>query len=68
VDDDATVVTTDCGGAGAIFVGVFVGALLTKVTFPPANFAPGFPVKSADEVVDGPPLAIVTLLITRDCP
>ena len=64
-DDEATVVTSDWGGAGAIFVGVFVGALLTKVTFPPANFAPGFPVKRLDgEAVDEPLLAIVTLLIT----
>lgn len=38
---DATV----CGGAGAIFVGVLVGALLTNVTFPPANLAPCFPAK-----------------------
>lgn len=29
------------GGAGAIFVGVFVGAVLTRVTFPPANLTVG---------------------------
>ena len=59
---------TDCGGAGAIFVGVLVGPLLTRVTFPPANLAPCFPAKI---LVVGVPWLVVateTLFTINGCP
>lgn len=67
-DVDETVDATECGGAGAIFVGVFVGPLLTNVTLPPANFAPCFPAKMLFAGVVWPPAATATLLTIKGCP
>jgi hypothetical protein len=59
---------TDCGGAGAIFVGVLVGPLLTNVTFPPANFAPCFPANMFVVGVPWPVVATATLFTIKGCP
>ena len=72
-EDVAAVDTIDCGGAGAIFVGVLTAALRTNVTLPPANLAPPcLPARRVVlTVVVVPPLATVataTLPTTRDCP